>query len=184
MPSLPQLGGVASACKRCLRRLGWRQGRLPPGGSPAHDLVGEQNAAHLRVLVLAFINDGLRGGQAEAGVTKSLRLGRQTTTGTAGLAGGRCTAPRGETTSTTGHPPTPPPQARGQASEASHRPLAELFPRAHAGPGLRRAAGRARQGLPRPGRSLQGRADSHPAPGAWATAAWRDPLAIVYTKSG
>lgn len=95
MPSLPQLGGVARRLQHRLHRLGWRRGRPPPGGSPAHDLVGQQHAAHLWVLVLAFINDGLRGGQAEAGVTQSPWLGRQTTTGAAGLAGGRCTAPEG-----------------------------------------------------------------------------------------
>lgn len=30
--------------------------------SPAHDLVGQQHATHLRVLVLALVHDGLRGG--------------------------------------------------------------------------------------------------------------------------
>lgn len=161
MPSLPQLGGVASACKRCLRRLGWRQGRLPPGGSPAHDLVGEQNAAHLRVLVLAFINDGLRGGQAEAGVTKSLRLGRQTTTGTAGLAGGRCTAPpRGDNQPNRppSHPTTPgagpglrglsPPACRALPTGARRAWAPEGCGKGEAGPAKTRAQPARARGLP------------------------------------
>lgn len=92
-------------------------------------------------------------------------------------------SPRGEATDITGHPPTPPPQARGQALEASHCPLAKLFPPAHVRPGLQRASGRAKQDRPRPGLSLRGREDSHRAPGPWATAAWWDPPTIVYTKA-
>lgn len=84
-----------------------------------------------------------------------------------------------------------PPEGRRQAhpailllrhfsrGDASHCPPAQLFPRAHAGPELQRAAGRARQGLRRPRHSRRGRAASQPAPGARATATWRRPLAIV-----
>lgn len=40
----------------------WRPRPTPRPCSPAHDLVGQQHAAHLRVLVLALVHDGLRGG--------------------------------------------------------------------------------------------------------------------------
>lgn len=33
---------------------------LGPGFLPAHDLVGEEDAAHLWILVLAFVQDGLK----------------------------------------------------------------------------------------------------------------------------
>lgn len=167
-PSLPGswAGWPAPASAARVPLAGWRHGRPPPGGSPAHDLVGQQHAAHLRILVLAFIHDGLRGGQVETGVTQRLPLGRHTTSGAAGLPGWQVSsppAPRGETTGTPGHPPTPATWvSRGDASYC--RP-AQLFPWAHPGPELRRAARRARQGLPRPGHSRRGRAASQPAPG-------------------
>lgn len=45
------------------------QGASEPPFSPAHDLVGEQHAAHLRVFVLPLIDDGLgEGGRAQAQV--------------------------------------------------------------------------------------------------------------------
>lgn len=72
---------------------GWRRGRPPPGGSPAHDLVGQQHAAHLRVLVLAFIHDGLRRGQAERGVTQRLPFRCHPALGAAGLRGWQVSSP-------------------------------------------------------------------------------------------
>lgn len=91
--------------------------------------------------------------------------------------GGRCPAPtRGGDRHT--RPPSHP-ATSVSCRDASHCSPAQLFPRAHPGPELRRAAGRARQGLPRPGHSLRGRTASQPAPGAWATATWRRPLPIV-----
>lgn len=77
------LGGVAAP------GLGVLVGAGPPAtlGSPAHDLVGQQHAAHLRVLVLALVDNGLCRGQAEARVTLRPRLWRQIAPGTAGLGG-------------------------------------------------------------------------------------------------
>lgn len=43
--------------------------RSPPRRrSPAHDLVGQQHAAHLRVLVLTLVDDGLRGDKQRRGL--------------------------------------------------------------------------------------------------------------------
>lgn len=39
---------------------------------PAHDLVGEEDATHLRVLVLAFIQDGLMGQKQTADYDREL----------------------------------------------------------------------------------------------------------------
>lgn len=132
--------------------------------SPAHDLVGQQHAAHLRVLVLALVDDGLRGGQAEAGVTRRPRLGGPVAPG---AAGGRCTAGRGRRRG----PPRPP--SRGSHPGAGQG-QGGLLSRALAGParGLRlgrarasRAGGRgwAARGRPRPGRRERGRSGTHPA---------------------
>lgn len=39
---------------------------------PAHDLVGEEDATHLRVLVLSFIQDGLMGQKQTADYDREL----------------------------------------------------------------------------------------------------------------
>lgn len=63
----PELGGVAAPGLRVLCRRSWRRDRPPARRSPAHDLVGQQHAAHLRVLVLALVDDGLRGDKQRRG---------------------------------------------------------------------------------------------------------------------
>lgn len=76
---VPQPGGVAAPGRGVLCRRGWRPGRpRPPArGSPAHDLVGQQHAAHLRVLVLALVDDGLSGDKQRRGLRGALRSGAQ-----------------------------------------------------------------------------------------------------------
>lgn len=98
---VPKRGGVAAPGRAAFAGAAG----APPRGSPAHDLVGQQHAAHLRVLVLALVDDGLRGRQAEAGLRGARGGGAPSPPGLCGPRGRQVHGGRGEAASGEFRPP-------------------------------------------------------------------------------
>ena len=145
----------------------------PAPGSPAHDLVGQQHAAHLRVLVLALVDDGLRGRQAEAGLRGARGGGAPSPPGLCGPRGRQVHGGRGEAASGGGSP-----SRRGHPSLARpRRPPLLGARRACAGPSAREDAGRFRAGRRRPRPQRRERGHRPLAAGAGPR-----PRAIIYPE--
>lgn len=143
--------------------------RLPPTArppalrSPAHDLVGQQHAAHLRVLVLALVDDGLSGGKQRRRLSGAPAL----PSGRPGLAGRQVQGGRGRRRG----PATPHSRRVARSGAGPRRPLLPSALRACARPSAgRMPAGRAGA---RPGHRESGRIGTDPGTRGCGPLGWR-----------
>lgn len=117
---IPKPSRVEAPGLRILCGCSWRRGypptrRSPVRRSPAHDLVGQQHTAHLRVLVLALIDDGLHRDMQRRALHGALALASSCPSLKARLAG-RCTEGWGRQ-----HGPPRPPSRRVTQRKAQPR---------------------------------------------------------------
>lgn len=162
-PAAPWLAGAAAA-------------RLP--GAHLHMISWVSSTRHISGFLswpsytMACVWDKQRAGSRSA-----YRFGATPPRAPQASLGGRCPAPREEATGTPGHPPS-----HSATSVAGMLHTARLPSSSHghtpglSSRGLRGVQGRA---CGDPGTAGEGAQPPQAAPGAWATATWRRPLAIV-----